>query len=92
MPMGNTREFERNGYIESYLTAYSSRPADNKCLYRRRSIKKHGLKGAFNLIIGKLEKMRNVVYPDDIKTQAFDRVKKEFGTYSVSDFSMLNMP
>ena len=80
------REYEREGYINSYLTAYSSCPADKKCLYRRRSIKKFGLKGAFDLIIKELETMRTAVYPDDIKTQAFEKVKKEFHVYSISGF------
>lgn len=80
------REQERNGWIESYLSAYSSRPADKKCIYRRRSIKKHGLKGAFDLIIRELESMRTAKYPDDIKKKALKRVKAEFKTYSISDF------
>lgn len=80
------REQERNGYIESYLTAYSSKPADKKCIYRRRSIKKHGLEGAFKLIITELENMRTAKYPDDIKAQAFERVKAEFDAFSISNF------
>jgi len=80
------REQERNGWIESYLSAYSSRPADKKCLYRRRSIKKYGLEGAFNLIINELETMRTAIYPDDLKTQAFEKIKTEFKAFSISDF------
>ena len=79
-------EYEREGYINSYLTAYSSCPADKKCMYRRRSIKKHGLKVAFDLIIKELETMRTAIYPDDIKKKAFKKVKEEFDTYSISGF------
>lgn len=80
------QEFERDGYINSYLVAYSSFPADKKCIYRRRSIKKYGLKGAFELAVAELESMRTATYPKDIKAKAFKRIKKEFNSYSVSDF------